>query len=812
MQFSESWLRTLIDPPLTSEALAHALTMAGLEVEEIQPVAPRSSGVVVAKVLELAKHPNADRLNVCQVDAGTGEILNIVCGAPNVAPGIKVPCALPGALLPASEAGGAPFQIKVGKLRGVESHGMLCSARELKLSEDHSGLMLLADDAPIGQDIREYLDLDDKLFTVKLTPNKADCLSMLGIAREVQAITGATNNGVPVTPVQASINDTFPVRISDPSGCGRFAGRVIRGVNAKAATPGWMIARLERAGQRSISALVDITNYVMLELGQPLHVYDLNKLQGGIDVRFGRSGETLKLLNDQIVELDSTTLAITDESGPIGLAGMMGGNSTKAELGTEDIFLESAFFFPAAIQGRSRRFNLSSDASHRFERGVDFAGNVVALERATRLVLDICGGQPGPVADLVAQLPLRNPVRLRVSRAAKILGVPVSTAEVGEIFARLGLSCAQIDADVFEVTPPSYRFDLEIEEDLIEEVARIHGFERIPSKPPVAANAMRRTDEARRSLHTLRHELAGRGYQETVNFSFVDAEWERDFAANETPIKLINPIASHLAVMRSTLIGGLLQAVRYNLNRKASRARVFEIGRVYHRDSAVETGPLSVQGIRQPLTVGALAYGSVFDEQWGVPTRLVDYFDVKGDLEALLAPAAARFVADVHPGLHPGRSARIEIDGRSVGWIGELHPRWLQKYEFPHAPVLFEIEAEALFRRAIPAYQDISKFPPVVRDVAVVVSQAQPAQALLDEMLACVRSEQACADVQSIVLFDEFRPKAGMSGGLSVEEKSLAFRVTLQNAMGTLQDESVDRAIAALIDRVITVFEARLRT
>ncbi|MBU6491586.1 MAG: phenylalanine--tRNA ligase subunit beta [Burkholderiales bacterium] len=812
MQFSESWLRTLIDPPLTSEALAHALTMAGLEVEEIQPVAPQSSGIVVAKVLEVAKHPNADRLNVCQVDAGTGEILNIVCGAPNVAPGIKVPCALPGALLPASDAGGAPFQIKVGKLRGVESHGMLCSARELKLSEDHSGLMLLADDAPIGQDIREYLDLDDQLFTVKLTPNKADCLSLLGIAREVQAITGATNKGVPVTPVPATINDTVPVRISDASGCGRFAGRVIRGVNARAATPGWMVARLERAGQRSISALVDITNYVMLELGQPLHVYDLNKLQGGIDVRFGRSGETLKLLNDQTVELDSTTLAITDGSGPIGLAGMMGGNSTKAELDTEDIFLESAFFFPAAIQGRSRRFNLSSDASHRFERGVDFAGNVVALERATRLVLDICGGKPGPVADHVAQLPSRNPVRLRVSRAARILGVPVTTAEVGEIFARLGLPCEQIDADVFEVTPPSYRFDLEIEEDLIEEVARIHGFERIPSKPPVAANAMRRTDEARRSLHALRHELAGRGYQETVNFSFVDGEWERDFASNESPIKLINPIANHLAVMRSTLIGGLLQAVRYNLNRKASRVRVFEIGRVYHRDSAVETGPLSVQGIRQPLTVGALAYGSVFDEQWGAPTRLVDYFDVKGDLEALLAPATARFVADVHPGLHPGRSARIEIDGRSVGWIGELHPRWLQKYEFPHAPVLFEIEAEALFRRAIPAYEDISKFPPVVRDVAIVVSQAQPAQALLDEMRACVRGEQACADVQSIVLFDEFRPKAGMAGGLSAEEKSLAFRVTLQNAMGTLQDESVDRAIAALIDRVTRVFGARLRT
>ncbi|MEF3064531.1 phenylalanine--tRNA ligase subunit beta [Pandoraea apista] len=811
MQFSESWLRTLVDPDLSTDALAHALTMSGLEVEETNPVAPPFTGVVVAKVLEVARHPDADRLNVCQVDAGTGETLTIVCGAPNVAPGIKVPCATVGAALPPAEAGGAPFQIKIGKLRGVQSFGMLCSARELKLSEDHAGLMILPDDAPVGMNIREYLDLDDTVFVVKLTPNKADCLSLLGIAREVAAITGAPLKDLPGQGAQAAtIADTLPVRISSPEGCGRFGGRIIRAVNAAAPSPRWMVERLERAGQRSISALVDITNYVMLELGQPLHVYDLNRLQGGIDVRFGRAGETLKLLNEQTVTLDESVLAITDASGPIGLAGIMGGDSTKAGLETQNIFLEGAFFFPQAIQGRARKYNFTSDASHRFERGVDFAGNVRALERATQLVLEICGGQAGPLEDLVAKLPERQPVKMRVARAIKVLGVPVSEQEMSAIFTRLGLPFTLRDG-VFEVTPPSYRFDIEIEEDLIEEIARIYGFDRIPANPPVAASAMRPTQEGRRSQHAVRHAVAARDYHETVGFSFVDVEWEADFAGNDNPIKLLNPIASHLAVMRSTLIGSLIATTRYNLNRKASRVRVFEIGRTYHRDNTVASGELSVGGYRQPLTLAALAYGPVLEEQWGAPERQVDFFDVKGDLEALLSPRAARFVKAEHPALHPGRSAAIEVDGKRVGFIGELHPRWQQKYDLPHAPVLFEIEAEALFVRDVASYEDIPKFPPVTRDIALVVDQAQPVQGLIDAMLAARDDDPACSVVQSIRLFDEFRPKAGAaSGSLGAQDKSVAFRVTLQDPSGTLQDETVQGAINALVQRV-EGFGARLR-
>ncbi|MDM8356950.1 phenylalanine--tRNA ligase subunit beta [Pandoraea communis] len=811
MQFSESWLRTLVDPDLSTDTLAHALTMSGLEVEETDPVAPPFTGVVVAKVLEVARHPDADRLNVCQVDAGTGETLTIVCGAPNVAPGIKVPCATVGAALPPAEAGGAPFQIKIGKLRGVQSFGMLCSARELKLSEDHAGLMVLPEDAPVGMNIREYLDLDDTVFVVKLTPNKADCLSLLGIAREVAAITGAPLKDLPGQGAQvATIADTLPVRISSPEGCGRFGGRIIRHVNAAAASPRWMVERLERAGQRSISALVDITNYVMLELGQPLHVYDLNRLQGGIDVRFGRAGETLKLLNEQTVTLDESVLAIADASGPIGLAGIMGGDSTKAGLETQNIFLEGAFFFPQAIQGRARKYNFTSDASHRFERGVDFAGNVRALERATQLVLEICGGQAGPLEDQVAKLPERQPVKMRVARAIKILGVPVSEQEMSAIFTRLGLPFTLQDG-VFDVTPPSYRFDIEIEEDLIEEIARIYGFDRIPANPPVAASAMRPTQEGRRSQHAVRHAVAARDYHETVGFSFVDVEWEADFAGNDNPIKLLNPIASHLAVMRSTLIGSLIATTRYNLNRKASRVRVFEIGRTYHRDSTVASGELSVGGYHQPVTVAALAYGPVLEEQWGAATRQVDFFDVKGDLEALLSPRTARFVKAEHPALHPGRSAAIEVDGKRVGFIGELHPRWQQKYDLPQAPVLFEIEAEALFVRDVASYEDISKFPPVTRDIALVVDQAQPVQGLLDAMLAARDDDPACSVVQSVRLFDEFRPKAGAaSGSLGAQDKSVAFRVTLQDPSGTLQDETVQGAINALVQRV-EGFGARLR-
>ncbi|WP_158934331.1 phenylalanine--tRNA ligase subunit beta [Burkholderia sp. S171] len=810
MQFPESWLRTFVDPKLSTDELSHALTMAGLEVESLAPVAPPTTKIVVGQVLEVAKHPNADKLNVCQVDAGTGETLTIVCGAPNVSPGIKVPVALVGAELPPAEAGGAPFAIKLSKLRGVESQGMLCSARELKLSEDHSGLMILPADTPIGQDIRQTLNLDDTVFEIKLTPNKADCLSVFGVARETAAITGAPLRALDMPPVAVTIDEILPVKVLAPDLCGRFSGRVIRGVNAHAKTPHWMVERLERSGQRSISALVDISNYVMLELGRPSHVFDLDKIHGGIEVRWGKMGETLKLLNGNTIELDENVGVIADDRHVESLAGIMGGDSTAVSLDTTNIYLEAAFWWPDSIRGRARKYNFSTDAAHRFERGVDYSTTVEHIERVSKLILDICGGNAGPVDDQTLNVPTREPVSMRVSRANRIIGVAIGAEEIAQIFTRLGLTFTH-DGDTFAVTPPPYRFDIEIEEDLIEEVARIYGFEKIPARPPVATSEMRPTNETKRSIHVLRHAVAARDYAETVNFSFVDAEWEADFAGNTNPVRLLNPIASQLSVMRTTLFGSLINVLRHNLNRRADRIRVFEAGRVFLHDPAIKAGELAIEGFDQPKMIGGLAYGPAFEEQWGAkPSRSVDFFDVKGDVEALFAPVVPRFVKAEHPALHPGRSARIEIDGRAVGWIGDLHPRWMQKYDLPHAPVLFEIESEALMQRALPVPSDVSKFPPVRRDIAIVVDQKVELQALIDE-LESARSEPACKHVTRVALFDEFRPKSSTSGGLDAHEKSLAFRVTLQDTGGTLQDETVETAIKTLVERLARVHGARLR-
>ncbi len=798
MQFPERWLRTFVNPPLGSEGLAHLLTMSGLEVESCEPLAAGFSGVVAGRIVAVEKHPNADRLVVCRVDVGEAEPLAIVCGAPNAAEGLIVPCARVGARLSGGE-------IKAVTMRGVQSHGMLCSARELGLSQDHSGLLPLAETVRPGEDVREVLGLADSIFTLKLTPNRADCLSLLGVAREVSALTGSPLLWHALAPVPAASGATFPVAIDDPGGCGRFAGRIIRGVNPAAATPAWMRERLERCGQRSISALVDVTNYVMLELGQPLHVYDLAKLSGGIRVRFGRNGERVRLLNEQTVEVDSSVLCITDDSGPIGLAGIMGGDSTKAGESTRDVFLEAAFFFPEAIAGRARRYNFSSDASHRFERGVDFEGCVRGLERATELILELCGGEAGPTADTLARLPQRPAVRMRSARARKVIGVEISSEEISTIFRRLGFASQRgghPGEESFEVTPPSYRFDIAIEEDLIEEVARVHGFERIPMRPPLAPAVMRSRPESRRSVHWLRNALAGCDYHEVVNFSFVDAKWEAELAGNADPIRVANPIAAHLAVMRTTLIGGLLANVRYNLNRKLERIRVFEIGRVFQRDASVPEGPLSVAGIGQPVRVAALAYGPALPEQWGAPTRGVDFFDAKGDLELVFAPRRPRFEAGSHPALHPGRCARVLIEGKPCGWIGELHPTWMQKYELPSAPAVFEIDAGALLAAGIPVFHEVSRFPPVIRDLAVLVPESVPAQALIDAM-----EDARPASVQEIGLFDVYRGK-GVAQGV----KSLAFRVVMQDTARTLTDEEADAAMAGFVEILASRFGAGLRT
>ena len=795
MQFSEHWLRSMVDPPLGTEALADLLTMSGLEVESAAPVAPPFSGVVTGEVVTLAPHPNAERLKLCRVSLGAGEPLQVVCGAPNVKLRMKAPFARVGARLPEGR------EIKAAQVRGIESLGMLCSARELGLSEDHGGLLELPAETPLGRDLREVLALDDHLFTLKLTPNRADCLSVLGVAREVSALTGAAMTALEVPAVPALSDARFPVRISDPRGCGRFAGRVIRGVDASAPTPQWMKRRLERSGQRSISALVDITNYVMLELGRPLHVYDLDKLSGAIDVRAGKKGEQVRLLNEQTVEVDETVLCITDASGVIGLAGIMGGDGTKADPATRNVFLESAFFYPEAIAGRARRYNFTSDASHRFERGVDFANNVAGIERATRLVLEICGGEAGPTDDVIAGLPQRKAVRMRTGRAQLVIGIPVAAAEMEAIFRRLGFAVAR-DADAFVVTPPSYRFDIAIEEDLIEEVARVHGFDRIPANPPVAPAQMRAEPEARRSLHDLRLRLAEAGYQEVINFSFVDAAWEQDFAGNAAPIRLLNPIAGHLTVMRSTLAGGLVAVARANLNRKLERVRAFEVGRAFVRDPAAAAGDLDVAGVRQPMRVAGIACGPAAQEQWGIARRAVDFFDVKGDLEALLAPLAARFEPAAHPALHPGRSARVLLEGRPIGWVGELHPRWQEKYQLPEPAVLFELDTGALTVVGLPRIAEPSKFPPVVRDLAVVVGTSQPAQALLDALAA-----EKPSFVQEIRLFDLYHGK-----GVPEGRKSLAFRIVMQDTERTLTDAEADLAITKMVELLTRRFAATLRT
>jgi phenylalanyl-tRNA synthetase beta chain len=788
----EQWLRSFVDPKLNTEKLAHLLTMSGLEVESCAPVAQPFSGVVVGEILAVERHPNADKLTVCTVDAGKGKF-RVVCGAPNVRVGMRAPLALPGTHV-------GKIEIKVSNLRGVESHGMLCSARELGLSDDHSGLLELDAKASAGQDVYKALGLGEQVLTFKLTPNRADCLSVLGIAREVAALTGAKLKNPPVKKLAAKSKAAHPFRISSPEGCGRFAGRVIRGVNAAAPTPAWMRERLERAGQRSISVLVDVTNYVMLERGRPLHVYDQDKLRGAIDVRWGREGEKVLLLNGQEAAVDPAVLCIADDSGPIGLAGIMGGDSTKAETTTRNLFLESAFFFPDAIAGRARRYNFASDASHRFERGVDFANNVDGIERATRLILEICGGEPGPTVDLVRRLPKRKPVRMRVARAQKVIGVPVPEREMAAIFRRLDFHFKNSNS-IFVVNPPSYRFDIGIEEDLIEEVARVHGFDHIPAQPPRAPARMHARPEAQRSLHAVRERVAACDYQETINFAFAEPAWEADLAGEANPVRLLNPIASQASVLRSTLFGSLIANLRSNHARKAGRIRVFEVGRVYLRDAAAVDGPLSVAGLRQPIRVAGAAFGPAYEEQWGSPARAVDFFDVKADLEAICAPRRLRFEAGAHPALHPGRSARVLVDGSPAGWLGELHPRWQQKYELPQPAVLFELEAACLMDAPLPRPSQPSRFPPVVRDIAVLVDASLPAQALLD----AARAEKP-AIVQDLGVFDLYQ-----GSSLPPGRKSLAFRVVMQDTERTLTDAEADSARDALVELWGRRFGAILR-
>ena len=793
MKFSESWLRTLVDPKLTSDELSHLLTMAGLEVEELDPVAPAFDSVVVAHVLEVVKHPDADRLNVCQVDTGSGTPTTIVCGAPNVAVGLKVPCAQPGAQLPGN------FTIKIAKVRGIESSGMLCSAKELGIAEEASGLLILPADAPVGQSIRQYLELDDNVFEIKLTPNRADCLSLQGIAREVGAITGAATSLPQVAEVPASIADKRAVVLDATAACPLYYGRIVKNVNAKAPTPEWMKRRLERSGIRAISALVDITNYVMLELGQPLHAFDNTRLEGAVHARMAKPEEKLLLLNEQTIAVDADVLMIADEAKPLAMAGIMGGEESGITLETTELFLESAFFAPKAIAGRARRYGFASDASHRFERGVDFGGTRAAIERATQLILEICGGQAGPVVEAKAELPARTPVRLRTARAEKVLGLTLGAERIAGLFKGLALSFVQ-QGDDFLVTPPSWRFDMEIEEDLIEEIARLYGYDNIPSPAPRGRMEMMVQPEAQRPAYRIRQMLADRGYQEVVNYAFVEEAWEADFAAKSEEsdlIRLANPIASQMAVMRSNLFGGLISNLVTNLKRKQSRVRLFEVGRTFRRDAAAQP----VAGFRQPWKLAGLAFGGALPEGWASGSRKVDFYDVKGDIEALLAPAILHFEKLVHPALHPGRAARVLLGGEEIGCVGELHPEWVQKYDLPNAPVLFEVDFDAIKAVKVPAYAEVSKFPPVIRDLAIVVDQGISLQTLLDGLKG-----QVSGLVQDIQLFDVYVGK-----GVPENKKSLAFRIVMQDTQRTLQDSEVDAAMQQLVSCFEQAFGAQLR-
>src|SRR5205809_781917 len=666
---------------MPTQELARVLTMGGLDVESVEPVAPAFDKVVVGQVLQAAKHPNADRLTLCKVDVGGDTTLAIVCGAPNVVAGMKAPVAMLGARLPGME-------IKQAKVRGVESSGMLCSAKDLGLSQDHSGLLVLPAEAPLGADVRRVLDLDDQLITLKLTPNRGDCLSLRGIAREVSILT-ATPLAVPaVAPAKAALDEKRKILLQDTAACPRYCGRVMRGVNVKARTPDWMVRRLERCGMRSISAIVDITNFVMLELGQPLHAFDNCAIEGDIVVRRARKGERLRLLNGQEIELTPDVLLIADTEKPLALGGIMGGEASAVSGSTAEVFLEAAWFNPSAVAGRARRFALSSDAAFRFQRGVDFA----------------------------------------------------ATSEA---------------------------------------IARLHGYDNIPTRPPRAALAVLAVPEGRRSLSELKRILVDREYFEVVNFSFVEAQWESDFCGNAEPIALENPIAAQLDVMRSSLAGSLVANLRFNLARKVDRVRVFEVARCFSRRSGEEDPrdpARALAGYHQPLRIGGLACGPASAEQWGMkPTRHVDFYDVKGDVEALLAPREARFDPLAHPGLHPGRAASVRLGGTAIGWLGELHPRWQRKYDLPQAPVLFELDVAGLTAVDMPQYREISKFPPVIRDRSMEFDEGIPVSGILEEL---TRNRPPL--VQNIRLFDFYRGK-----GVERGRKSLAFRVVMQDTART---------------------------
>ncbi len=791
MKISVEWLKELLPVADEPRQLADRLTMAGLEVDAVALAAPVFSGVVVAEITDCAPHPDADKLQVCTVDAGGADPVQIVCGAPNARVGLKAPLATIGGALPGD------FKIKKAKLRGIQSFGMLCSARELGLSEDAAGLMVLPSDAPVGTDLRTYLGLDDQVIEVDLTPNRSDCLGMVGIAREVSALTGEPYRFQPPAPVPAAHEDTLPIRLEAPDDCPRYVGRIIRGVNTRAETPVWMQERLRRAGVRSLGPVVDVTNYVMLELGQPMHAFDLDRIQGGIRVRLGDKGEQLELLNGEAVTLDGETLVIADEQVPVALAGIMGGEQSSVTEATTDILLESAFFGPLAIAGKARRYGLHTDSSHRFERGVDPQMQMLAAERATALILEIAGGKPGPLIEAVDQgrLPVERKVTLRGERIHRLLGTAIEPEEVRGILQRLGLTVSDGESP-WTVTVPPYRFDISLEVDLIEELARVHGYNRIPVTHPASPITVQPRTEERVLLSRVRQAMVDRGYQEAVTYSFVEPRLQELLDPDHAAVPLANPLSADLAVMRTSLWPGLIKAVQHNRNRQVHRIRLFEAGLRFR-------GKLS--GLSQTATLAGVITGTALPEQWGADNRPADFFDLKGDLEAVLAlgghPERYAFVAAEHPALHPGQSARIELDGKAVGWVGALHPALYEALELDSPVLLFEIDLDAVQSARVPGFHRLSRYPSIRRDLAVVVDDAISHREVRD----CVHA--AAGDLLTdLVLFDVYRGK-----GVEASARSLGIGLILQDFSRTLTDSDIEELISRVVERLRQDLGAQLR-
>lgn len=795
MRFSESWLRDWVNPPVDTRTLADQLSMAGLEVDSVEPAAPAFSGVVVGLVESVTPHPDAEKLRVCSVRVGADAPLQIVCGAANVAPGMRVPVATVGAVLPSDQPGG--FKIKRARLRGVESLGMICSASELGLAETSSGILPLPADAPVGEDLRVWLQLDDACIEVDLTPDRGDCLSIAGLAREVSAINGATLTPVTVDAVAPGRDDRFPVRLLAPERCPRYACRIVRGIDPAAETPMWMRERLRRSGIRSLGAVVDVTNYVMLELGQPMHGFDLARLDGEIRVRLAEPGERLTLLNGQEIALRPDTLLIADAERALALAGIMGGEGSGVGPETRDVLLESAFFAPAGISGKARSYGLHTDSSHRFERGVDPQLQVRALERATRLLLEVAGGQPGPVVDVLAEahLPRRSRLSLRARRCAQILGLTLPPETVEEILARLGMHTERT-ADGWTVTVPSARIDLVHEVDLIADIGRIHGYDRIPVSHASSAAATKAAPEAAFDQDRARLALVGRGFQEVVTYSFVSPELQARVEPESQGLRLANPISADMSVMRLSLWPGLLQTARYNQARQQERVRIFETGLRFR------PGP---EGLRQEPVIAALAVGGVEPEQWGQPLQATDFYSLKCDAEALLTLTGAAerfaFVPASHPALHPGQTACIERDGQRVGLLGMLHPALAAELDLAGDVFLFELEQAALSDGWLPRFAPISRFPAIRRDIALVVDREIPYGAIA----AAIR-EAAGPLLRELVPFDVYTG-ANIDSG----RKSLALGLILQASSQTLTDDAVEETVGRVLARLDSDFRARLR-